>query len=58
MEGDFKNKYFLNLPLPLFALRARGPMGRRPKRGKQRGTLPKRGREKAEMAYSIAREAK
>jgi len=28
-----KTYSFENLPQPLFALRARGPMGRRPKRG-------------------------
>jgi hypothetical protein len=31
---------------PLFALRARGPMGRRPKKGKKERTLLKRGEEK------------
>jgi hypothetical protein len=35
---------------PLFALRARGPMGRWPKRGEKEETLPKRGKERENIS--------
>jgi len=42
-----------NLPSPLFALRARGPMGRRPKRGKERETFAKEVNRRGEITQSI-----